>query len=154
MTETAPASPLSEALYDLQHAAIYFDRAETGYRTSAKSSLRDALKTVNDLFATLIAERDEARAENVRLKNAHRRDGEEMAAADSARDAALAKVAEMTKALEPFAAVAHHDIGVDETDSDYFMPANKYHHAPRLTVGDFRRVLAAISKSEEPKPHA
>lgn len=53
------------------------------------------------------------------------------------------------EALRPFAAVAAVDIGSDEADGDLFSPVN-HHNAPRLTVGDFRRALAALSLTE---PH-
>lgn len=50
-------------------------------------------------------------------------------------------------ALEPFAMVAEYDIGTDESDDDLFKPMNKHNRAPRLKVGDFRRSLAAVSRS-------
>lgn len=53
------------------------------------------------------------------------------------------------EALRPFAAVAAVDIGSDEADGDLFSPIN-HNHAPRLTVGDFRRALAALSAPAKP----
>ena len=53
---------------------------------------------------------------------------------------------ELVKALSPFAAVAEHDIGDDETDADRFQPIrSEYNRAPKLTVGDLRRALAVLS---------
>jgi hypothetical protein len=53
---------------------------------------------------------------------------------------------EMAKALEPFALVAEHDIGGDETNEDLFRPfASSHNKAPRLKVGDLRRARAALA---------
>ncbi|MGY4333221.1 hypothetical protein ACVWWG_007638 [Bradyrhizobium sp. LB7.2] len=57
------------------------------------------------------------------------------------------------EALRPFAAVAAVDIGSDEADGDLFSPIND-HNAPRLTVGDFRRALAALSSPAKWQPSA
>lgn len=54
------------------------------------------------------------------------------------------------EALRPFAAVAAADIGSDEADGDLFSPIN-HNRAPRLTVGDFRRALAALSAPAKPQ---
>jgi hypothetical protein len=51
-------------------------------------------------------------------------------------------------ALEPFAAVAEHDIGEGEADIDLFRPMN-HNRAPLLTVGDLRRARAALAKLEQ-----
>lgn len=48
--------------------------------------------------------------------------------------------------LKPFALVAERDIGEDEDDADLFCPIHN-NHAPRLTVGDFRRASAAVAKA-------
>jgi hypothetical protein len=56
----------------------------------------------------------------------------------------------LREALEPFAAVAEHDIGEGEADIDLFRPMN-HNRAPLLTVGDLRRALAALAKLE-PQP--
>ena len=59
--------------------------------------------------------------------------------ADESRIDAEAALAEARKALEPFALVAEHDIGDDETDSDAFRPMPKpFSHAPEITVGHLR----------------
>jgi predicted RNA-binding Zn-ribbon protein involved in translation (DUF1610 family) len=60
------------------------------------------------------------------------------------------QTSDMREALSPFAAVAAVDIGSDEADGDIFSPI-RHNHAPRLTVGDFRRALASIS---EPTSHS
>lgn len=53
---------------------------------------------------------------------------------------------EMAKALEPFAAVAEHDIGDDETDADIFLPMSRRNARARLiTVGDMRKARAALA---------
>jgi hypothetical protein len=59
--------------------------------------------------------------------------------------------ARMRAALEPFANVAAHDIGDDETDRDAFRPFSnpKWAAAPLLTVGDLRRARAALAGSGE-----
>lgn len=62
-----------------------------------------------------------------------------------------AGVGELIEALEPFAAVAERDIGSDETDQDIYRPAN-FNHAPKLTVGAFRRALAALAKAKGETP--
>src|SRR5690606_7090124 len=55
------------------------------------------------------------------------------------------QLAEARKALEPFALVAEHDIGDDETDSDAFRPMPKpFSHAPQITVGHIRAALAVV----------
>jgi hypothetical protein len=56
----------------------------------------------------------------------------------------------LREALRPFAAVAAVDIGSDEADGDMFSSIN-HHNAPRLTVGDFRRALAALSAPAKPQ---
>ncbi len=54
----------------------------------------------------------------------------------------------LREALRPFARVAEHDIGDDETDGDRFLPIVDRRHAraPLLTVGDLRRALAALKE--------
>ncbi|MFG1247315.1 hypothetical protein [Xanthobacter flavus] len=64
------------------------------------------------------------------------------------------------EALAPFSAVAEHDIGESESDTDLFRPMSAKHaRAPLLTVGDLRRARtiiagptppARIEDSEEP----
>ena len=57
-----------------------------------------------------------------------------------------AQLASARKALAPFAAVAEHDIGADEVDSDIFMPMREPHNrAPRLRVGHLRAAKAALT---------
>lgn len=58
-----------------------------------------------------------------------------------------ALVAELVAALEPFALVAEHDIGEDETDSDLFRPMLTHNRAPRIKVGDLRQARAALAKA-------
>lgn len=48
-------------------------------------------------------------------------------------------------ALAPFAAVAKHDIGSDEVNSDFFQPMEKNNHAERLRVGHFRQAFNTFS---------
>ena len=60
------------------------------------------------------------------------------------RDTAEARVKELEEALDPFAAVAEHDIGEDEVDKDRFTPMVVNHRAPLITVGDLRRARAAL----------
>ncbi len=54
----------------------------------------------------------------------------------------------LREALRPFARVAEHDIGDDETDGDRFLPIVDRRHAraPLLTWGDLRRALAALKE--------
>lgn len=52
------------------------------------------------------------------------------------------------EALEPFALVAEHDIGSDETDTDTFRPIG-HNRAPLLTVGDLRRARAALKEATD-----
>lgn len=59
------------------------------------------------------------------------------------------EIAELREALRPFASVAEHDIGNDETDEELFRPMNSHNRAPRLTVGDIRRALLALAQSDE-----
>jgi hypothetical protein len=61
-------------------------------------------------------------------------------------DAARAELAKVKKAAGPFVETLKHDISEDETMNDYFRPIEKYNHAPRLTVGDFRRLAAALKE--------
>lgn len=56
----------------------------------------------------------------------------------------LAENERLREALTPFALVAEHDIGSDETDRDIFRPMLAHNHAPRLSVGDLRRARAAL----------
>lgn len=56
--------------------------------------------------------------------------------------------ADLLAALEVFAAVAEHDIGDDEVDSDLFRPMTAKHaRAKLITVGDLRAARAAILKA-------
>jgi len=57
--------------------------------------------------------------------------------------AAEARVSQLEAALEPFAAVAEHDIGDDEMNEEFFQPMTRHNKAPRLNVGHFRAVLRA-----------
>jgi hypothetical protein len=52
-------------------------------------------------------------------------------------------------ALAPFAAVAKHDIGADEVNSDFFQPMEKNNHADRLRVGHFRQALNTLGDSDD-----
>jgi len=55
------------------------------------------------------------------------------------------------EALAPFAAVAEHDIGESESDTDLFRPMSTRHaRAPLLTFGDLRRAKAIISSPTPP----
>jgi hypothetical protein len=57
---------------------------------------------------------------------------------------ALCRAAELAEALKPFAAVAEHDIGADESDEDLFKPMSRHNRAPLLRVRDLRNSLAAV----------
>ena len=59
-----------------------------------------------------------------------------------------AEVIELREALGPFAKVAEHDIGYDETDTDLFRPMKLFNRAPRIRVGDLRRARAALNHKE------
>lgn len=59
--------------------------------------------------------------------------------------ALAAEVLQLREALRPFAAVAEHDIGDDETDGEAFRPMQFLNRAPKLTVGDLRRARAALT---------
>lgn len=63
------------------------------------------------------------------------------------RDALKDRIAELVKALRAFAAVAEHDIGEDEADSETFRPMATYNRAPTLTVGDLRRARALLARA-------
>lgn len=65
-----------------------------------------------------------------------------------------AENAEMLGALAPFAAVAEHDIGADETDDDLFRPMANHNRAPRIVVGDLRRARSALSNATTPETGA
>lgn len=54
----------------------------------------------------------------------------------------------LVEALRPFALVAEHDIGEDESDFDLFKSLS-YNHAPRITVGDIRRAHQALTKIKQ-----
>lgn len=56
----------------------------------------------------------------------------------------LARVEAAEQALKPFALTAEHDIGSTETDADIFQQMGQYNRAPKITVGDMRRALAAL----------
>ncbi len=55
------------------------------------------------------------------------------------------EIAELREVLGPFAAVAEHDIGDDETDEELFRPMNSHNRAPRLTVGSLRRARTLLN---------
>lgn len=60
----------------------------------------------------------------------------------------LAEAPNLLAALAPFAAAAEHDIGATEADADTFRQAEgSYNRAPKITVGDVRRALAAVRKA-------
>lgn len=61
-------------------------------------------------------------------------------------EAQAAELARYREALGPFAAVAEHDIGDDETDGEAFRPMQFVNRAPKLTVGDLRRARAALTQ--------
>lgn len=60
-----------------------------------------------------------------------------------------ARLSEAMKVIEPFAAIAEHDIGSDEADADNFSPMSKYNRAPRLTVGHLRAARAFVNAQKE-----
>lgn len=59
--------------------------------------------------------------------------------------------AELLEALEPFALIAEHDIGTDESDGDDYRPMQRHNVAPRVTVGHLRRAQAAIARAKGEK---
>jgi len=50
----------------------------------------------------------------------------------------------LREAVRPFAAVAKHDISMDEDNQDMFRPMLAHNRAPRLTVGHFRTAFNAL----------
>lgn len=68
----------------------------------------------------------------------------------SAARASAPAAPEVVEALQPFAAVAEHDIGDDEADADQYRPmANGNNRAPLITVGDLHRALRALRAAGE-----
>lgn len=63
-------------------------------------------------------------------------------------EATEARLAEALKALEPFALVAEHDIGEDESDNDLFRPLVLFNRAPRIRVGHLRAALAVVREAK------
>ena len=55
---------------------------------------------------------------------------------------------EAGEVVKPFANVAAHDVGRDETDADWLRPMEFYNRAARLTVGHLRRARAFLDKLE------
>lgn len=81
-------------------------------------------------------------------------DTEWRSAVDAANSRALEAEAqrdEALKALEPFALVAEHDIGEDETDDDIFWPISnaRYSMSGRLRVGHLRAARRALAGGQE-----
>ena len=70
--------------------------------------------------------------------------------AEARAQAAEAKVKEAGEIIAPFAAVAEHDIGGDEADTDKFQPIHnaKYARAEILTVGHLRAALRFTETQE------
>jgi hypothetical protein len=67
----------------------------------------------------------------------------------AAYDKHRALIETLTAALEPFAAVAEHDIGTDETAEDFFVPMREYNRVERLRVGDMRLAQAAFDAAKQ-----
>lgn len=78
-----------------------------------------------------------------------RRIANERAAEASSQKATISsqseRIAVLEAALRPFAKAAEHDIGSTETDADIFQQMGQYNRAPKITVGDMRRVRAALA---------
>jgi hypothetical protein len=63
--------------------------------------------------------------------------------------AQAARIAELERALEPFAEIADWDIGDSESDTDIYRPMDpKYAVAGLLKVGNLRDALRALSKEQ------
>lgn len=62
---------------------------------------------------------------------------------------AEAIVADLTKALKPFALVYERDISVHDADSDLFQVMHAHNRAPKLTVGDFRNAYNEWAIAED-----
>lgn len=70
------------------------------------------------------------------------------------KNAALEReVKRLREVIQPFADVADHDIGDDEADRDVFRPMTNHNSAAKITVGDMRAVLAALSTSPQGGEH-
>ena len=57
----------------------------------------------------------------------------------------------LLEALEPFAAVAEHDIGTDNSDGDDYRPMQRHNVAPRVTVGHMRAAAQALARAKGEK---
>lgn len=97
-------------------------------------------------LSAMKAERDALEAEMADWRNGDLRGVKAHMDAFMARaEAAEAERDALAKALEPFAATAEQDIGESETDEDIFQQAT-HNRAPQITVGHFRRALAALQR--------
>lgn len=61
---------------------------------------------------------------------------------------AAGEIQSLRRALRAFAAVAKHDISMDEDNQDMFRPMLAHNRAPRLTVGDFRAAFNAFGDDD------
>lgn len=61
-----------------------------------------------------------------------------------------ARIEELEAGLEPFADVADHDIGADESDDDVFRPMTNHNRAAKITVGHMRRTVTLLTKDRQP----
>jgi|SRR3569833_77896 len=62
--------------------------------------------------------------------------------------AAESRLAEAMKVIEPFALIAEHDIGSDETDADTYQPIT-YNTVPRISVGHLRAARRFLNAGKE-----
>ena len=118
--------------------------AETEYEARIRSALIPA-PAVPDDVATWRQRADGFAKSNQTLRC-------DLTEAQRTIEAQAAELARYREALGPFAAVAEHDIGDDETDGEAFRPMQFVNRAPKLTVGDLRRARAALTQpTGEPK---
>lgn len=118
------------------------------FRPETVIHILDLLASKDGEIAALTHERDVA-YESQRRDARYRAEAEAQAEAAEALTLSLrAENERLRGALEPFAAVADVDIGEDETDEDFFRPANRdYAKAPPIMVGHMRAARAALSQS-------
>jgi hypothetical protein len=111
-------------------------------------------------IAALVKERDEARADHEwmtanrnKWQDATTRARNEKLAAESRIASLEADVKGLKDAARPFVEVALNDISTLEDDRDVFRPMEKkYARAPRVTVGDLRR-LATLAQEKTDERH-
>lgn len=122
-----------------------FDQTE---RISNAAYERTGYGATMEVVEFVMAEADRRHATALAAKDAELAEAwQRYVDANEARIDAEAQLAEARKALEPFAAVAEHDIGDDETDDDIFWPISnaRYSMSGRLRVGHLRAASRALT---------